>query len=56
MVEEVRMVTKFDENDVEPTSEQTIEKDVIVGYAKYEGQVIGVLNLEKVLYDYHVLS
>ncbi|NLY79524.1 MAG: purine-binding chemotaxis protein CheW [Lysinibacillus sp.] len=56
MVEEVKMVTKFDENDVEPTSEQTIEKDVIVGFAKHEGQVIGVLNLEKVLYDYHVLS
>lgn len=56
MVEEVRMVTKFDENNVEPTSGQLLEEDMFIGFAKFEGQVIGALNLEKVLYDYHDLS
>lgn len=56
MVDEVRMVTKFDENNVEPTSGQTLEEDMFIGFAKLEGQVIGVLNLEKVLYEYHALS
>ena len=51
------MVTKFDENNVEPISEgHTIEKDVIIGFAKHKGQVIGILNLEKVLYEYRFFS
>lgn len=56
IVEEVKMVTKFDENNVEPISEETIEKDVIIGFAKHKGQVIGILNLEKVLYEYRFFS
>jgi purine-binding chemotaxis protein CheW len=52
MVDEVRMVTKFDEQDVEPTSGQTLKEDMFIGFAKLEGQVIGVLNLDKVLYEY----
>lgn len=52
MVDEVRMVTKFDEKDVEPTSGQTLKEDMFIGFAKLEGQVIGVLNLDKVLYEY----
>ena len=56
MVEEVRMVTKFDENNVEPPSGQTLDEDMFIGFAKFEGQVIGVLNLEKVLYGYQDLS
>lgn len=51
IVEEVKMVTKFDENNVEPTSGETIEKDIFNCFAKLNGQLVGVLNLEKVLYD-----
>ncbi|USB31753.1 chemotaxis protein CheW [Paenibacillus sp. YPG26] len=56
MVEEVSMVTKFDEDDVEPMPGQALEEDMFLGFAKNEGQVIGVLNLNKVLYDHHDLS
>lgn len=54
IVEEVKMVTKFDENNVEPTSGETIEKDIFNCFAKLNGQVIGVLSLNKVLYDYKI--
>ena len=52
MVEDVRMVTKFDENHIEPTPGQKLEEDVFIEFAKYEGQVIGILHLEKILYGY----
>lgn len=51
MVEEVRMVTKFDETNVEPTPGQKLDEDIFMGFAKEDGQVIGILNLEKVLYE-----
>lgn len=50
IVEEVKMVTTFDEEDIEPPHHQAIDEDVFTSFAKYEGQVIGVLNLHKVLY------
>jgi len=56
MVEEVRMVTKFEATNVEPTSGQALEEDMFSGFAKLDEQVIGVLNLDKVLYKYHDLS
>lgn len=56
MVEEVRMVTKFEATNVEPTSGQALEEDMFSGFAKLNGEVIGVLNLDKVLYKYHDLS
>lgn len=52
MVEEVKMVTKFDEDNVEPPSGETLEIDLFNCFAKLNGQVVGVLNLNKVLYDY----
>ena len=52
IVEEVQMVTHFDETDVEPPSGQHIEEDIFIGYAKYNKQVIGILNLKKVLYGF----
>ena len=51
MVEEVWMVTKFEENDVEPKHTHTIDEDIFLGFAKMNGQVIGILNLEKTLYS-----
>lgn len=50
IVEEVKMVKTFDEEDIEPPHHQAIDEDVFTSFAKYEGQVIGVLNLHKVLY------
>lgn len=52
IVEEVRMVTDFDENNVEPPHSQTIDEDIFLGFAKLQDHVIGILNLEKVLYGY----
>lgn len=52
MVEEVQIVTQFNENHIEPPSGQSIDEDMFIGYAKYEGQVIGILNLQKVLYGF----
>jgi purine-binding chemotaxis protein CheW len=49
MVEEVWMVTKFDEKNVEHKTNTAIEDDIFLGYAKMNGQVIGILNLHKVL-------
>lgn len=55
MVDEVRMVTKFDVDNIEPPPGLKIEKDTFTGFAKLDGQVIGILNLEKVLYDHNSL-
>lgn len=52
MVDEVRMVTKFDESSVEPTQGQNFEEDIFIGFAKMDGQVIGILNLDKVLFSH----
>ncbi|MDZ5474106.1 chemotaxis protein CheW [Bacillus sp. 31A1R] len=51
MVDEVKMVTKFDLDHVEPPPGLKIEEEIFTGFAKLDGQVIGILNLEKVLYD-----
>lgn len=51
IVEEVKMVTKFDMNAIEEPSGSNLENDLFIGFAKYNGQVIGVLDLEKVLYS-----
>lgn len=56
IVEEVRMVTDFDEKNVEPPHSQTIDEDVFIGFAKLEERVIGILDLEKVLYGYQQQS
>lgn len=56
IVEEVRMVTEFDENNVEPPHSQTIDEDVFSGFAKLQDQVIGILNLETLLYGHHQLN
>lgn len=50
MVDEVKMVTRFNESSIEPVSGQMVEEEVFKSYAKHEGEVIGVLNLGKVLY------
>ncbi|KMY53901.1 hypothetical protein AC623_07930 [Bacillus sp. FJAT-27231] len=51
IVEEVKMVTKFEEDNVEPPPGVQLEKDIFKGFAKFDGQVIGVLDLKKVLYS-----
>lgn len=51
MVEEVWMVTKFEEQNLEEKTSHPIEEDILLGYAKMNGQVIGILNLKKVLYN-----
>lgn len=50
MVEEVKMVTYFNESHIEPVSGQMLDEEMFKSYIKHEGQVIGVLNLEQVLY------
>lgn len=52
IVDEVMMVTYVDKTNVEPPLEMfnTIEKDCFKGFAKIDEQLIGILNLEKVLY------
>lgn len=52
MVEEVRMVTHFDEQDVEPTPGKQLEEDLFMKFAKMDGQIIGILNLHKLLYGF----
>lgn len=52
MVEEVRMVTHFDANDVEPPPGLDLDDDIFAGFAKLDGHVIGILHLEKILYDH----
>ncbi len=48
------MVTYVERNHVEPPLElfNTLEKDCFQGFAKINEQLIGVLNLKKVLYPY----
>lgn len=52
IVDEVLMVTHIDEEQLEPPLEMfnTIERDCFKGFAKVKEQLIGILNLEKVLY------
>ena len=51
-VDEVLMVTHIEEEQLEPPLEMfnTIETDCFKGFAKVKEQLIGILNLEKVLY------
>ncbi|WP_246945128.1 chemotaxis protein CheW [Bacillus pinisoli] len=53
-VEEVRMVTKFNADNVEPPPGMRVDEDIFIGFAKLDGQVIGILNLKKVLYEHQV--
>lgn len=52
IVDEVLMVTHIDEEQLEPPLEifNSIEKNCFKGFAKVTEQLIGVLNLEKVLF------
>ncbi|RUL50493.1 MULTISPECIES: chemotaxis protein CheW [Lysinibacillus] len=52
IVDEVLMVTHIEEEQLEPPLEMfnTIEKDCFKGFAKVNDQLIGILNLQKVLY------
>lgn len=55
IVDEVTMVTYVDRTQVEPPLElfNTIERGCFKGFAKANEQLIGILNLEKILYpDY----
>ena len=51
IVEEVHMVTNFDEDHIEEPLGQALEKEIFVNFAKSDGRVIGILNLMKVLYE-----
>ena len=48
------MVTYVERNQVEPPLEifNTLEKDCFQGFAKINEQLIGILNLKKVLYRF----
>lgn len=52
IVDEVLMVTHIDAEQLEPPLEifNSIEKDCFKGFAKLKEQLVGILNLEKVLY------
>ena len=52
MVDEVTMVTHIEEEKLEPPLDMfnAIEKECFKGFAKVNEQLIGILNLEKVLY------
>ena len=52
IVDEVLMVTYMDDEQLEPPLEifNVIEKDCFKGFAKLKEQLIGILNLDKVLY------
>ena len=52
IVDEVLMVTDIEDEQLEPPLEifNTIEKDCFKGFAKVREQLVGILNLEKVLY------
>lgn len=49
MVDEVRMVTHVDTENIEPPPGIHLEQDCFKGFAKIDDEVIGVLNLQKVL-------
>ena len=51
MVEEVKMVTTFDVNNVEKPSGQHVDEAIFESFAKWDHQVIGILQLEKVLHE-----
>lgn len=52
IVDEVLMVTNVEEEQVEPPLEMfnTIERDCFKGFATVKEQLIGMLNLQKILY------
>lgn len=52
IVDEVTMVTYVEKNQVEPPLDMfnSLEKDCFKGFAKTNAQLIGILNLEHVLY------
>lgn len=52
IVDEVKMVTYVEDEQVEPPIEMfnTLEKDNFIGFAKVGEQLIGILNIQKVLY------
>ncbi|SOC13391.1 purine-binding chemotaxis protein CheW [Ureibacillus xyleni] len=56
IVDEVLMVTHIENEQLEPPLEifNTIEKDCFKGFAKVNDQLIGILNLQKVLYPEEV--
>lgn len=52
IVDEVTMVIDVEQQDVEQTLDMfnSLEKDCYRGFAKVDGQLIGILNIHKVLY------
>lgn len=54
IVDEVLMVTDIENEQLEPPLEifNAIEKDCFKGFAKVKEQLVGILNLEKVLYPH----
>ncbi|MFV8829058.1 chemotaxis protein CheW [Alkalihalobacterium sp. APHAB7] len=49
-VDEVKMVTYVELENIEPPPGMQVDEDFFHGFVKLDGQVIGILNLEKVLY------
>ncbi|MDE5415537.1 chemotaxis protein CheW [Alkalihalobacterium chitinilyticum] len=49
-VDEVKMVTYVEQENIEPPPGTKVDEDFFHGFVKLDGQVIGILNLEKVLY------
>ncbi|WP_017756811.1 chemotaxis protein CheW [Calidifontibacillus oryziterrae] len=58
IVDEVTMVIDVEEKDIEQTLEMfnSLEKDCYRGFAKVNGQLIGILNIQKVLYPEYELE
>ncbi|HHY74124.1 MAG TPA: chemotaxis protein CheW [Bacillus bacterium] len=52
IVDEVAMVVDIADEDIEQTLDMfnSLEKDCYLGFAKIKGQLIGILNIQKVLY------
>ena len=52
IVDEVKMVTYVEEENVEPTLDMfdSLEKDNFLGFANIQNSLVGILNLKKVLY------
>lgn len=55
IVDEVMMVIEAGEQEMEQPLDifNSLEKDCYLGFAKIDGQLIGILNIEKVLYPEH---
>ncbi len=51
MVDEVKMVTRFQETNIEPPPGIQMDRDTFTGFAKLDQKVIGILNLAKILYE-----